>query len=153
MIAAFPAPTTGDAAVDAFSAGATLFAGVGTRQRGAPVVVVVDDLHWADVTSVRALAFFLPAVARRPGAGAAGDAAGRADPVRRELGAGAATQRVRWIRLGGLTACQVRELAAAGGWPLTGDAAAGLQEHTGGNPLYVTTLLTEGIADAPAGGP
>lgn len=142
----------GGSGADGFSVGAALLAGVGALEMRGPVVVVVDDLHWIDAPSARALLFFLRRL--------------RADPVlvllatRPQMLAGLGeswarllgdTERTRWVRLAGLTAAQVRELAAAAGRELAAEAGARLQQHTAGNPLYVSALLAE-LADGALAG-
>jgi predicted ATPase len=107
-----------------------------------PVAVVVEDLHWADpdsrlalLTAVRRLREdpVLVLITSRP---AAGDGDGwdrlRADP-----------DRCLQIVVRPLSEAEVSELAARSGVPLTTTAAARLCRHTGGNALYVRTLLVE----------
>jgi predicted ATPase len=124
-------------AADSFAVGAALLARVGELERQSPVVLGVDDLHWCDPASSRALLSFLRRL--------------RADVVLAVLtirphsiellSAGwnrmlADASFVRSIRLSGLTAAEVRELAAPSGRELTIRAAERLREHTDGNPLY-----------------
>src|ERR1700712_2134135 len=107
------------------------------------LVLTVEDLHWADLTSRQALA----TVARRLDHEAvvmittarpehSGDDDGWAR-IRRD--------RTRCVRapLGGLSALEVGALAAWRGITLPGTAAERLVGHTGGNPLYVGVLLSE----------
>ncbi len=144
-----PVSALGADSADAFSVGSTVLAGISALEEGGPIVVVMDDLHWSDVASGRALLFCLRRL--------------RVDPVLvlvavrprglARLGDGwarllADADRARWIRLGGLTAGGVRELAAARGWELTAESSARLQAHTAGNPLYVSALLAELPPDA-----
>jgi DNA-binding CsgD family transcriptional regulator/tetratricopeptide (TPR) repeat protein len=142
----------GGSGADGFSVGAALLAGVGALEMRGPAVVVVDDLHWIDAPSARALLFFLRRLradpvlvllAARPQA-----LAGLGESWARLLGD---PERTRWVRLAGLTVAQVRELAAAAGRELAAEAGARLQQHTGGNPLYVSALLAELADDALAG--
>jgi DNA-binding CsgD family transcriptional regulator/tetratricopeptide (TPR) repeat protein len=150
LLAGWPAPGPAAAGGDSLALGAALLAGIGAAEEQAPaVVVVVDDLHWADLASAQALLFCLRRL--------------RADTVLILLAARphslerlgeswarllADAERVRWIRLAGLAPPQVQALAAASGWELTAESGARLQEHTAGNPLYVLALLTELPSDA-----
>ena len=63
---------------EVFAVGAALLAGLSALEERGPVVVVIDDLHWADAGSARALLFCLRRL--------------RADPVLVLL----ATRRMRW---------------------------------------------------------
>ncbi|HYI16934.1 MAG TPA: LuxR C-terminal-related transcriptional regulator, partial [Thermomicrobiales bacterium] len=126
--------------------------GVGSRvleeiedlESKAPVVLVVDDAHWADLDSLRAMLF----VARRLVgvrvmiilAQRSEDAHRLPDGLRRQ-----ATGRTgQTVPLKPLPVNQIAHLAAGLGIPhLTGRAAARLFAHTEGNPLYITTLLAE----------
>ncbi|MCX6465452.1 MAG: AAA family ATPase [Pseudonocardiales bacterium] len=113
------------------------------RGRGAPVVVVVDDAHWADLASVQALVFalrrlgadeVLTLVATRPHDG------GRTDRLR-VLAAG---ERGVALRLGGLEVGEVVALGRAlGKGELPPAAARRLLAHTGGVPLHVRALFDE----------
>jgi DNA-binding CsgD family transcriptional regulator len=108
-----------------------------------PVLLMVDDLHWADPESVEALLWLL----RR----ASGDRMMVAVGTR-PLPAELHTDWQRWVTgrdvvvrivLDGLKPDQVRELARRQ-WPqLSDDLARRLYEHTGGNPLYLTAVLAE----------
>jgi DNA-binding CsgD family transcriptional regulator/tetratricopeptide (TPR) repeat protein len=145
-------PVTGGR--DGLALGAALLAGIGALEEQAPLVVLVaDDLHWADRGSAEALLFCLRRL--------------RTDPVLVLLAARphsldrlggswarllADGDRVRQIRLAGLPPAQVVALAAANGRDLTAESATRLQEHTAGNPLYLLALLAELPADAFAGG-
>lgn len=129
---------------DSFAVGAQLLGGIGTLEQQSAVIVVVDDLHWADLASSRALLFclrrlrtdvVLVVLATRP---RALDRLG--ESWRRLLADG---ERTRWIPLAGLTSAEVTQLAAASGWELTPNAGARLHEHTAGVPLYVSALLAE----------
>ena len=138
---------------EVFAVGAALLAGLSALEERGPVVVVIDDLHWADAGSARALLFclrrlradpVLVLLATRPHA-----LDGLGESWARLLADG---ERVRHVRLSGLSAEEVRELAAVHGRELPGAAAARLQEHTGGNPLYVRALLAELPEEALLGG-
>jgi tetratricopeptide (TPR) repeat protein len=110
-----------------------------------PLLVVVDDLHWADVPSLSLLAFL---------AGEVGDAglvvvgtyrdgevtAGR--PLADTLGALAREPVVERIALGGLDRTDVARLIGRtiGGRPAEPLVAA-VADRCGGNPFFITELL------------
>jgi DNA-binding CsgD family transcriptional regulator/tetratricopeptide (TPR) repeat protein len=127
---------------DPVTAGLDLIGLLGTAEEAAPVVLVLDDAHWADGPSLAALAFAL----RRLGAErvlcvvVVRDVAAVPARLGRLLTA-AGTLR---LPLGGLGPAELAELAeAAGGPALSERAAKSLHEHTGGNPLYCTALIAE----------
>ena len=105
-----------------------------------PVVVVLDDLHWADEPSLRLLGFLAPALAATAVAllGAYRDT--EASPELHEL-AGTAQQ----LALAGLTRGEVEamawELAEAMAEPKpSSQVTSQLWERTGGNPFFVREL-------------
>jgi DNA-binding CsgD family transcriptional regulator/tetratricopeptide (TPR) repeat protein len=117
-------------------------------RRGAPSVVVVEDLHWADEATLDVLRL----VARRIEALGAlvlvtyrDDELDRVHPLRVVLGelprAG-----VRRLSLAALSAAAVAELAI----PHRVDPAD-LHARTGGNPFFVTEVLAAGSASLPDG--
>ncbi|HET7304158.1 MAG TPA: AAA family ATPase [Segeticoccus sp.] len=141
-------PRTVRAGVDSLVVGADLLSGIGLLERRGPVVVVVDDLDLVDSASAHVLLFVLrrlrreallvvvvarPATLGRLGAGWARLLADR-DKVRR-------------VRLGGLSGRDVGALAELSGSPLADAAGERLRAHTAGNPLYVSALLDELGAD------
>jgi DNA-binding CsgD family transcriptional regulator/tetratricopeptide (TPR) repeat protein len=109
----------------------------------APVVVLVDDAHWADARSLQALVFalrrlgtdrVLTVVAARP------HEDGRLDRLRALASGG----RGAVLRLGGLGVTALVELGralGAGSLPLP--AAQRLLAHTGGIPLHARALFEE----------
>ncbi len=111
------------------------------------VVISIDDLHWADRSSARALLF---ALRRLRGDRVLAIACARLDEVTdpgwvRFIGGG---DRVTRIRLGGLAPDDLIELAGALGLGvLSRRGASRLAVHTRGNALYSRALLEEiGIA-------
>jgi DNA-binding CsgD family transcriptional regulator len=109
----------------------------------APVVLIVDDAHWVDPLSLRALLF----AARRLSAEAAlivlaarGDAV---DAIPRGLHALFDGRHGERLTLRDFDANELGELADALAAPLSSTAAQRLHAHTGGNALYATALLVE----------
>ena len=130
---------------DTFAVGAELLQGLGQLQERGTVLMVVDDMHWADVTSAQALSFVLrrlrndhvlTVISTRP------------DGLNR---LGRSWQRLladdslcRWVRLEGLSTEEVRALAASRGrGRLSVTAAERLRNHTGGHPLYLRSILDD----------
>ena len=135
---------TGPAA-SSFAVGAHLLEVVGGQQATGAVALVVDDLHWADRRSVEALAFML----RRLSVDAVLAVVAYSGPGDR---LGEAAQRMLRsvenrldITLGGLGLDEVAALAAAlTAGRLDSGAVQWLYQGTGGNPLYLRTVLSDG---------
>ncbi|SFM80098.1 regulatory protein, luxR family [Pseudonocardia ammonioxydans] len=137
---------TGARHADPLAAGAELLTAIGALPGPDPVLLVLDDLQWADRPSVGALLFLvrrlrhdrvLVLAAARPG-----EADGPAPDPRWErlLGPG----RGRRLPLDGLAPAEISDLAAALGRPLGSTGTADrLRRHTGGHPLHTRTLLEE----------
>jgi DNA-binding CsgD family transcriptional regulator len=138
---------------DPMAVGARLLDLLDRRQAGGRVVVlVIDDLQWADRPSSRAVLFALRRLrAEKVLTIVAARADGLADPGWARFAGGDA--RVTRIRLGGLSPDDLTELAAALGLgALSHRGAARLAAHTDGNALYCRALLEEiGIAALSAG--
>ena len=129
--------------VDPLAVGADLVGWLGQFQT--MVLVVIDDLQWADGPSARALLFALRRL--------------QADPVLvvvsarpgglPRLGEGwlrflAGDHRASRVRLGGLAPAEVVALGRAlGAGELPRRAVSRLLEETGGNPLYCRAVLEE----------
>ncbi len=112
-----------------------------TRKR--PVAVVIDDLQWVDSSSLRALLF----ATRRLSAESVvlilivrDDGWDDLPEGLRKLISGSGGTR---MRLGPLSAAELRELASAEGVTLSAAAAEQLCDHTAGHPLYARALLEE----------
>jgi ATP/maltotriose-dependent transcriptional regulator MalT len=110
-------------------------------EAGGPVAVVVEDLHWADRESRRALLTVvrrvgeervLLLVTSRPGAAPDGWERLLLDP----------SSSLRVV-LGALSRDDVGEMARVAGMALPWRAVGRLHEHSGGLALYVRTLLAE----------
>ena len=132
-----------DGAADPFAVGAELLGALGDID--GLVVLVIDDVHWADVETARALLF---ALRRLEGEALLVVLLSRVDPWAR-LGEGwhrlvNDPARVRRILLGGLAAHELAGLAAAiGNDRLDLAAAERLHAHTKGHPLHALALLEE----------
>ncbi len=128
------AAAAGDAQFRLFEAVARC---LGRLAAGRPVLVVLDDLQWADEPSLRLLGFLGRALAAEPVAllGAYRDT--EASPELRKI-AGQAQQ----LALAGLTQDGVGELARElAGMPLPPQVTAQLWERSGGNPFFVRELI------------
>jgi DNA-binding CsgD family transcriptional regulator len=127
---------------DHVSTGLRLLAALGELERGGPVVMAVDDAHWADAASLTALLFagrrlvvdrvLLVVVVRD-------DEPGELPPGMRRLAERAGAV----VPLTALTAGELQALAAAEGVALPAGAATRLHAHTSGNPLHALALLRE----------
>jgi DNA-binding CsgD family transcriptional regulator len=124
--------------------GTALVGLVGELQDGRPLIVHVDDAHWADAPSLAALTFALRrlradqvlSVMCMRGDGSAVLPEG----LRRLVDDGGGTR----LRLGGLDAPDLQALAVAmTGKALSPPAAGRLRDHTEGSPLHAAALLDE----------
>ena len=129
-----------------FAVGARLLELVGEQQATGAVAIVVDDLQWADRRSVEALTFMLRRLSvdpvlvivtyRGP--------SDRLDEAVQRMLAGI-ENRLR-LPLGGLDPDEVASLAAAlRAGSLDDEAVQRLYRGTGGHPLYLRTVLSEGF--------
>ncbi len=106
-----------------------------------PLVLVVDDMQWADATTILAWERLIPLTARLP---LLLVAAARPEPNRRELGQARRAAQVRQHRpigLRPLAAADLERLVAhLAGAPI-GDHLRALAARTGGNPLYAREMV------------
>ncbi|WP_313885767.1 ATP-binding protein [Fodinicola feengrottensis] len=124
------------------------------------LVVVFDDLQWADPASVQLLVHLARAVARSKllviGTFRHTETTGRA-ALRGALSTLASEPAVTRLTLAGLTEPEVAaQLAGVTGWPVPASVAAAICRRTSGNPFFVGELgrLLAGSADGdelPAG--
>jgi DNA-binding NarL/FixJ family response regulator len=128
-----------------FSVGARLLEVVGGQQGTGPVAIVVDDLQWADRRSVEALTFMLRRLSVDPVLAVLiyRGPSDRLDEAAQRLLA--SVENRLQVRLGGLRPEEVAALAAAlTAGPLDEEALQRLYQGTGGYPLYLRTVLSEG---------
>ncbi|MBE8519491.1 AAA family ATPase [Amycolatopsis sp. H6(2020)] len=134
---------------DRFSLFERIVAGIGKVAARRPLVIVVDDLQWADVASLR---LFGHLAARTPRGvvviGALRDRAPRHGELARLLAAASRVPGHRRIRLGPLSEAEVAELVRRETGKAPGPVATrDIHARTGGNPFYVRELsrsLVEG---------
>ena len=142
--AAAPAGGAGSA-TSSFAVGARLLEVVGERVATGPVAIVVDDLQWADRRSVEALTFMLrrlsvdPVIAIMIYRGASD----RLDEAAQRMLVSVENRLL--VPLGGLSRDEVASLAATlAAGSLDDQAVQRLYRGTGGHPLYLRTVLSEG---------
>ncbi|MER7577524.1 AAA family ATPase [Streptomyces sp. NPDC126514] len=117
-----------------------------------PLVLVIDDVQWVDDESLTALALVLrrmwtERILLLVTARVRGDPSeegAHSDWARLTRGAA----HVKVLRLSGLSAADVHDLAQASGTALSSAAAWRLWMHTAGHPLYVRALLADVTAMA-----
>jgi DNA-binding CsgD family transcriptional regulator len=139
-------PTGGADSAASFMVGARLLEVVGEWQAAGAVAIVVDDLQWADRRSVEALTFMLRRLSVDPVVAVViyrGPSDQLDEAAQRMLVS--VENRLR-IPLGGLKPDEVASLAAAvTAGPLDDEAVRWLHRRTGGHPLYLRTVLSEGF--------
>ncbi|WP_067489959.1 AfsR/SARP family transcriptional regulator [Actinomadura hibisca] len=120
---------------------------------GGPLMIVLDDLHWADVSSLRLLSHLADAVTGRPVLVAATlrpEPGARPAALRETLGALARQPHAERIELAPFTAAQVADYLRTRGADAGPERVAALLERTGGNPFYLGEVLR--LGDLPDAG-
>jgi DNA-binding CsgD family transcriptional regulator len=151
----FPPTRETETPASSFAVGARLLEVVGeqqARQATAAVAIVVDDLQWADRRSVEALTFMLRRLSVDPVIAIVvyRGSSDRLDEAAQRM-LSSVENRFR-LPLGGLGPGEVASLAAAlSAGSLDGEAARWLYRRTGGHPLYLCTVLSEGSDFDPRG--
>ncbi|MFC6403955.1 ATP-binding protein [Planobispora longispora] len=130
--------------MEPLAAGSAFLDRLGQLQDRGPVILIVDDAHWADRPSLRALTFVLrrlrldrvlAILVTRDG-----DDPRLPEGLRRVVAGPPAVR----LGLGGFDAGELRRLGdMLGVAPLRPQALERLREHTAGNPLHVRALLDE----------
>jgi DNA-binding CsgD family transcriptional regulator len=148
-LAGYPALAGGSPAGSVLGVGAALLGVVGEVAAVRPLVVVVDDVQWADWRSVEALTFAFRRLTVDPVLVVLvfrGNRSLLAEPARRMI---VSLERQVRLVVEGLGVGDVAPLAEAlGAGQLDAAGARRLHEATGGHALYLQTLLIEGF---PAG--
>ena len=112
--------------------------------RAQPLVMVLDNLHWADATSLRLLAFLAPEIAgsRLLVLGTYRDEeVPRDHPLSEMLADVSRLPQFQRLHLSGLSRAETeRFIAAASGLEPSPSLVAALYERTEGNPLYLTEM-------------
>jgi DNA-binding CsgD family transcriptional regulator len=141
---AFPQADQDGSAVTSFAVGARFLELEGELQAQGPVAILIEDLQWADRKSLEALTFMLrrlsvdPVVAMVTYRGT-GD---RLDQTAQRLLSSVEHRLPIW--LGGLSQEEVVSLVAVLAGPVDIEVSRRLYKGTGGHPLYLRTVLTEG---------
>jgi predicted ATPase len=121
--------------------------------RRRPLLAVLDDLHWADASSIKLLTHLVDTLDAARTGPLALLVARRSHPeptgALAELGEALARRGATRLDVGGLTPAEVAALAGAVGVRRPADdVAAALRDRTGGNPFFVTELVRLGSRDA-----
>jgi DNA-binding CsgD family transcriptional regulator len=145
------APEEAGSAVSSFAVGARLLEVVGELLAAGSVAIFIDDLQWADRKSVQALTFMLRRLSVDPVFAVVTyrGPRDRLDEAAQRMLSGVENRLD--LPLEGLGLDEVASLATllkAGS--LDGEAVLRLYQGTGGHPLYLRTLLSEGSGFDPA---
>ena len=129
-----------------FAVGARLLEVVGEQQATGAVAIVVDDLQWADRRSVEALTFMLRRLSVDPVLAVViyRGPSDRLDEAAQRLLLSIENRLP--LPLGGLSPDEVASLAAAlSAGSVNDETVQWLYRGTGGHPLYLRTLMSEGF--------
>ena len=143
--AALGSSTAGAGSARMLREGKRLLAALASR---APLVVVLEDVHWADMATVdliRALAQsddtsgLMLIATYRPS-----EVIVHAHPLRELIGALAAQQHCEFIALGSLTRAEIRQYLERrfNSATVATQLAPRLEEHSGGQPLFLDAITT-----------
>jgi hypothetical protein len=127
---------------DAVAVGSRLLELLGALGAAAPVVLVIDDAHWVDQPSLKALVFALRRLVADPllVLFAVREASELPESLRRIIAGPAGSV----LQICGLPEQDLRDLGAEWGLGrLSGSAARRLHDGTQGNPLYARAVLEE----------
>jgi DNA-binding NarL/FixJ family response regulator len=134
----------GSPELDPLAAGGGLLELLGELQDRGPVVLAVDDAHWADSASLHALAFCLRRLRTDRVVALVGARAEELHRLPRSLVMLAAAPTGVTVSVAGLQAQELVELSRVlGAGVLSPRAAERLAAHTAGSPLLATALLQE----------
>jgi DNA-binding CsgD family transcriptional regulator len=139
-----PAGSPGSAVDDAVTVGSRLLQLLGGLEGDAPVLLVVDDVHWVDQPSLKALVFALRRLVADPVLVLLAVRDTEASELPEALRRIVAGERGSVLQLGGLDEEDLRNLGAELGLGrLAPSAAERLRSGTQGNPLYARAVLEE----------
>jgi DNA-binding CsgD family transcriptional regulator len=143
----------GDAPGDEFAALHGLYWLVANLAERGPLLVVVDDLQWADGPSLSWLVYLGRRVGELPVLVVLGVREGDPRVGRRLVRGVIGDPAVERVRLSPLSLRGVSAVVGAGlGGAPSGEFCAACYELTGGNPLYVRQLLAACVAEGVSGG-
>ncbi|WP_192809504.1 AfsR/SARP family transcriptional regulator [Actinomadura rudentiformis] len=111
---------------------------------GGPLMVVLEDLHWADVSSLRLLAYVADAIARRPVlivATLRAEPGDHPDQLRTALGSLSRLEGTEYVEMPPFDAGDVSAYLRARGTAEQPGLVDVLLERTGGNPFYLGEVL------------
>ena len=127
-----------------------LFRKVREALSGSPMLLLLEDVHWADEATLDILRYLgrrLAGVRLMILATFRSEEVGRDHPLTVVMGDLAGLPGVVRMQLPPLTATGVRQLLVAAGSALDADA---IFQRTGGNPFYLTEVLAAGAEQVPA---
>ncbi len=117
---------------------------LGSLSRRRTLLIVLDDLHWADLPSLRLLEFLAPELGGTRvllvGTYRATELS-RRHPLSHTLGALARAPRFARVNLAGLSAEEVQAFVAAAGTAAPAGLAKALHDQTEGNPLFLREIV------------